>query len=142
MTESYDITSDSELESAVRGETQYDTNTLSAEDFDEVLDSAKRVLALKADVTSFYDNRGMSVALMGITCAKAKGAVENQPVRVKNLAGDDVTFRTSDGSSLQLGQYEAMTELGLAESKKTDAGTQEIHLTRTFLSDTSSAQQR
>jgi len=135
MSEQWDITSDEELESAVRGETSYDTGKLSNEDFTEVLQSGKRVLSLKADVTSFYTDRGIAVALQGIVMAKAKGAVENQPVRVKNLGPDDVTFRTSDGSSLQLGQYEEMTRLGLTESEKTDAGTKPLVLTNTYFND-------
>jgi len=136
--QSYDITSDSDLQTAVRTETGYDEGTLSTDDLNSLIDSAKRVLALKVGVTSFYDDRGLAVALLGVTCAKAKGAVENSPVRVKNLAGQDVTFRTSDGSSLQLGQYEEMTQLGLAESEKTEKGVQRLELTGTFYSDTSS----
>ncbi len=137
MSQSYDITSDSELQTAVRTETGYDTGKLSDGDLTSLIDSAKRVLALKADVTDFYDDRGLSVALLGVTAAKAKGTVENSPVRVKNLAGQDVTFRDSDGGSLQLGQYEDMTELGLAESEKTDRGVQGLELTGTYLSDSS-----
>lgn len=136
MNQNWDITSDDDLKDALRGEMGYDTTTLTKPALAEDLNSAKRVLALKADVTEFYDDRGIAVALYGITCAKAKGTVENQPVQVKNLAGDDVTFRTTDGSSLQVSQYEQMTELGLAESDKTDAGTEEIYLTRTFLTGT------
>jgi len=136
--ESYDITSDSDLQSAVRTETGYDTGKLSSDDLSDLIDSAKRVLALKAGVTNFYDDRGLSVALLGVTAAKTKGAVENSPVRVKDLAGQDVTFRDSDGDSLQLGQYEDMTQLGLAESEKTERGVQRLELTGTFYSDNSS----
>jgi hypothetical protein len=136
--EPWDITSDTELQAAVRAETQYDTGKLSADDLSDLIDSAKRVLALRADVTQFYDDRGIAVALLGVTCAKTKGAVENSPVLVENIAGEDVRFRESDGSSLQLGQYEAMTERGLAESEKTDDVTQSIHLTNDYYSDTAS----
>lgn len=137
----YDITTDSELKAAVRDETQYDSNTLPESDPDQpdlngLLKSAKRVLALRAGVEDFYQDRGLAVALLGVTCAKSKGAVENQPVQVKNIATGDVTFRTTDGSSLQIEQYEQMTELGLAESSATDAGTKDIVFTNTFLSDT------
>lgn len=138
MTEDWDITNDDDLKSAVRAETQYDDNRLPTDDLSGLLKSAKRVLALKANVTSFYDDRGLAVALLGIVCAKSKGAVENSPVVVENVAGQDVTFRASDGSSIQLGEYEEMTRLGLAESESTDAGTQGIEFTRTFLSDSSS----
>jgi len=133
--EQWDITSDAELQAAVRHETQYDTGKISTEGLEGVVRSAKRVLSLKADVTSFYDDRGIAVALMGITCAKTKGSVENSPVQVKNLGTEDVTFRASDGTSLQLGQYEEMTRLGLTEADTTDAGVQGIRLTNTFLHD-------
>lgn len=138
MPETWDITDDSELRDAVRTETQYDDGKLTTEDLKGLVKSAKRVMALKADVTSFYDDRGLTVALLGVVCAKAKGAVENQPVRVDNIGAGDTTFRTSDGSSLQLAEYEEMTQLGLTESEKTDAGTHEIHLTGTYYSDNSS----
>jgi len=131
----WDITDDSTLRTAVRDETGYDTDRLDTETLKGLVDSAKRVLALKAEITDFYDDRGIAVALCGVTCAKAKGRIENQPVRVKNLGGDDVTFRTSDGSSIQVTEYEEMTRLGLAESETTDAGTEDIYLTRTFLHD-------
>jgi len=140
MTEPFDITSDSELMAAVRDETQYTQSQLPDSDPDNpdlegLVDSAKRVLALKANVTQFYDDRGLAVALLGVTCAKAKGAVENSPVRVKNLAGQDVTLRTSDGSSLQLAEYEDMIQLGLSEATSTDAGVQGLELTGTYYSD-------
>lgn len=134
----WDITDDSELETAIRGETQYDEGKLSQSDLETVISSAKRVLALKAGVTSFYDDRGMAVALLGISCAKAKGSVENSPVQVKNVSGQDVTFRTSDGSSLQVSHYEEMTQLGLAESEKTDEGVRGIRFTNTYMTDSSS----
>lgn len=132
--QSWDITDDPSLKTAVRSETQYDEGYISQEDMDELVDSAKRQLALQANVTSFYEDRGTAVALMGILCAKAKGAVENSPVRVKNLTGQDVTFRTSDGSSLQLGQYEQMTQDGLASADNTDAGVKGLQLTNTYFS--------
>lgn len=131
----WDITDDEGLRSAVRGETQYDTGTLSQNDLEGLVNSAKRVLSLKATVTSFYDDRGIAVALQGITCAKAKGAVENSPVRVDNIGPNDVTFRTSDGTSLQLGEYEEMTRLGLSESETSDSAVQGLELTNTYLHD-------
>jgi len=136
--ESFDIQSDSGLESAVRTETGYDTGKLSDSDLTSLIESAKRVLALKANVTNFYNERGLAVALLGVTCAKAKGVMENSPVQVKNLAGQDVTFRTTDGSSLQIAQYEDMVQMGLSEASSTDAGVQGLELSGTYYSDNSS----
>lgn len=138
MSEDWDVTDDDELKDAVRNETQYDEGKLSTEDLDGLLDSAKRVLSLKAGVTDFYSDRGLAVALLGVTCAKAKGAVENSPVRVKNVAGQDITLRTPDGSSLQVSEYEEMARLGLAKSDATDEGSKPIMFTRDFLSESSS----
>jgi len=133
--ESFDIQNNDDLKSAVRTETGYtSTEKLPPEALDGVIASAKRVLALRADTTAFYDDRGMTVALLGVSCAKAKGRMENQPVQVKDLGTDTVTFRTPDGSSLQLGQYEQMTQLGLSNADTTDAGTTSIRFTNTFMS--------
>ncbi|WP_158294345.1 hypothetical protein, partial [Halorubrum sp. SP9] len=108
---------------------------ISEEDLSGLVDSGKRVLALRADVSDFYGDRGLAVALLGIVCAKAKGAVENSPVRVDNVGPNDVTFRTSDGSSLQLGQYEEMTQLGLSEASAVDDAIQGIEFTNTHFND-------
>jgi hypothetical protein len=132
-TESWDITDDSELKEAVRAETQYDDSKISPSDLSDLVASAKRELALKAGVSSFYDDRGITVALQGVVMAKGKGAVENSPVVTKNLAGQDVTFRSSDGSSLQLSQYERMVEEALTNSGVEDAGAHGIEITSTYM---------
>lgn len=129
----WDITDDTSLKDAVRHETQYDEGKLSQDDMTGLVESAKRVLALKAGITSFYEERAVAVALLGITCAKAKGAVQNSPVRVKDIGGQNVTFRTDGEESLQLTQYEEMTQLGLREASSTDAGPRTIEFTRDFL---------
>ena len=133
--EPYDITDDTDLRSGVRDETLYDEDTLSTEKLDGLIDSGKRVLALRADVSDFYGDRGLAVALLGIVCAKAKGAVENSPVRVDNVGPNDVTFRTSDGTSLQLGQYEEMTQLGLSNASAVEDAIQGIEFTNTHFND-------
>jgi len=130
--EPFDITSDSEVLNACRVETQYDESKLSASELHELLRSAKRDVALMADVTQFYSDRGTAVALLGVLCIKAKSAVENQAVSVKNLGPDDVTFRTTDGSSLQVTKYEQMTQRGLANADNTDAGTSMIRFTHDY----------
>lgn len=136
MSEPFDITSDSELRDAVRAETQYDEGKVSQSDMEDLVDSAKRDLALRTGVTNFdYSDRGVSVALLGLVCAKAKGAVENSPVVVKDLGGQNVTFRASDGESLQLEQYERMVQRGLSNSNQTSAGVQGIEFTRDWLND-------
>jgi len=131
----FDITADTDLRDAVRTETQYTETQLSTEDLDGLIDSGKRVLALRADVSDFYGDRGIAVALLGIVCAKAKGATENQPVRVDNVGPNDVTFRTSDGSSLQLGQYEEMTQLGLSNAESVEDAIQGVEFTNTHFNE-------
>lgn len=128
--ESFDITNDTELQSALYDETSYE-DILPTEKVDGLIDSAKREVALKADITDFYSDRGTAMALLGVLCAKAKGRVENQPVQVKKLGTEDVTFRTTDGSSLQLQQYEDMVQLGLSNADNTDAETNKIQFTNT-----------
>jgi len=136
---SYDITSDSEAKNAVRRLTQYSDSDISTNDLDGVLSDAKREIALRAEATNWYSDRGLGHALVGMTAALAKGAVENSPVRIDNIGPNDVTFRTSDGDSLQVAKYEDMVQRGLAESDETTAGTQGIRLTNTWLNDTRSA---
>ena len=137
--ESFDIEDNNDLIRAAYSETHYDESHIETEEARDLMQSAKRTLALKAGVTDFYDDRGLAVALLGTTCAKMKGAVENSPVRVDNVGPNDVTFRTSDGSSIQITQYEDMTQTGLANSSKTDAGVQRMELTGTWLNDTRTA---
>lgn len=134
-TEPFDITNDVDLRDAVRMETDYGEETLSPERLSGLVDSAKRILALKGGVTDFYEDRGLAVALQGVTCAKAKGTVENSPVRAESISAIDTTFRTTDGSSLQVEQYEEMVELGLSESQSADDGQDDIYLTNTYFSD-------
>ena len=129
--EPFDITDDSELKAAIRNETGYDTGKI--DDLSGIIDSAKRELALRADLTNFYADRGSATALFGIGCVKAKSNVENQVVQTKNLGPDDVSFRTTDGSSLQVKQYEQMVQLGLSSAENTDAGTTSIRFTNTHL---------
>ena len=131
--EPFDITDDSDLTDAVRAETGYDDGAIEPSDFDSLIDSAKRDLALRADITSFYDDRGTAVALWGILCVKAKSHAENQPVVTDNIGPDDVTFRTTDGSSLQVSQYEQAIQRGLSNADNTDAGTTNIRFTNTHL---------
>jgi hypothetical protein len=140
--EAFDVTTDAQLRDAVRVETQYDDAELSTSDLDGIIDSAKRLLALRAEVTDFYGDRGTAVALLGVTCAKAKEAVENSPVRVDNVGPNDVTFRTSDGSSIQLAEYETMVQEGLSAADNTDAGVQGIELTGTHFSDDTKVRDR
>lgn len=135
--EPFDIQSDTDLKSAVRTETQYDDGKLPTGDLDGLVQSAKRELAVRAGVTTFYDERGIAVALFGLTCVKAKSAVENSPVVTKNIGPNDVTFRTPDGDSLQVTQYETMVQRGLSDAQSTSAGSQNIEFTRTFLTDES-----
>jgi len=135
--QSWDITDDQSLRTAARGETDYDDGMVPDPKLDTLVKSAKRVLSLKANVTAFYDDRGIAVALQGILMAKMKGHVENSPVQVKNLGTEDVTFRSSDGTSLQLAEYEEMVQMGLANADSTDAGNQNIELTHTHYSDDS-----
>ena len=129
--EPFDITDDSELKAAIRNETGYDTGKI--DDLSGIIDSAKRELALRADLTNFYADRGSATALFGIGCVKAKSNVENKVVQTKNLGPDDVSFRTTDGSSLQVKQYEQMVQLGLSSAENTDVGTTSIRFTNTHL---------
>ena len=133
----FDITDDTELIHAVRTETGYgpellETNSPEGTDLTGLVESAKRDLALRADITSFYEERGTAVALLGVTCIKAKSAVENVPVRAESIAAQDTTFRTTDGTSFQINDYERLVEQGLSSASSVSDTADDIHLTNTF----------
>jgi len=131
----WDVTSGTDVEASVRGLTDYGDAEIDDSTFTEILNAAKRELALRADVTDFYDDRGLAQALVGMTCVQAKAHVENQPVRTDNIGPNDVTFRTTDGSSLQVGQYEQMIQTGLAHADEGDSAKPNIYLTNGYMTE-------
>ncbi len=118
---SYDITSDRDLHQFVRAETDYaDTrDELPQSRLSTLTESAKLRLAVKANVDEgWYSDRGLGLALLGVTCIKAKASVENHSVESWSIRGGDVDIqaRDSDGESIQYTAYERMIADGMATS--------------------------
>lgn len=119
---SYDIADDDDLYSRVRSETQY------AETSDELdqptlltlVENAKYELDVKAGVSSsdFYSDKGVTLALLGLTCIKAKASVENITVNGWTIGGGDVSVEVDDpdAEDYNFARFEAMMNDGLVES--------------------------
>lgn len=132
---SWDIDDNGGLIDTVRSETGYDESRLPTDALSSIIKSAKRELALRAGVESFYDDRAITMALQGLVEAKAKGRVENSPLSVKNIGPEDVTLRVPDGSELQVAQYEEMIQLGLAEANTDRGGPEPLRVTNAYFND-------
>lgn len=117
-TEDFDLTSNSELKAEVRDMTDYtDTSLLSESQLDTNVRVAKRILATELGVTDFYNDRGVALALLGVTCIEAKSTVENDSTVSYDFGGGiSVESRESDGDSLQVQRYENLIEKGMSES--------------------------
>jgi hypothetical protein len=122
----YDITSNTELDERVRAETGYEDtpDELPQSDLETLRANAKLVLATDAGVDDgWYTDRGLGLALLGVTCVKAKARVENYSVSSWSLGGGDVSIEVedSDGSSIQMTEYENMIQMGMARADDVDA---------------------
>lgn len=117
----YDITNDTELETAVRHETGYETSDLSDSRLDSILDRAKQNVALRTGSSDWYTDSGLGFALFGYACIRAKSSVENIPLDSYNLLDEDVSFDTDDpDDSIQLQQWHSDVQTGLANSSVAD----------------------
>lgn len=122
----YEITSDTELDERVRAETGYDDtpDELPQADLDTLRANAKLRLAVDGGVDDgWYDERALGMALLGVTCIKAKARVENYSVSSWSLGGGDVSIdvRDSDGDSIQMTEYENMVQMGMARADSVNA---------------------
>ena len=117
--QSFDITSDAELKTAVRADTQYDDSDdeLSDTDLDTLINRAKQRLYLKTDSTEWYSDSGLGMALFGYSCMRVKSAMENIPLDSYSLGDEDVSFDTDDpDNSLQLETWADDVRVGLETS--------------------------
>lgn len=115
--ESWDIASDTELEDAVRHETGYDVSDMSADRLTSIVERAKQHLYLKTDASDWYSDSGMSLALFGYACMRAKSSVENIPLDSYNLGDEDVSFDTDDpDDSIQMKQWANDISTGMSAS--------------------------
>lgn len=118
------VTSDDELETAVRDKTSYDPtpDELPGDDtsgqFNGVMDDAKRVLYMKTDSSEWYDDLAYGQALVAMTAMKAKEAVENVHISSYGIGDESLSFRNADPEdSQQIQSWSDEVNQGLAESE-------------------------
>jgi len=113
----YDISSDADLEAAVRAATGYDESDLPTDAFTEIANRAKQLLVLRTESEDWYSDSGLGLALFAYTCIRAKSSIENIPLDSYNLLDEDVSFDTdSPEDSIQLNQWHQDIQIGLSNS--------------------------
>lgn len=114
---SWDITTDTELETAVRHETGYEVSDLSDDRLGSIIDRAKHRLNLRTGASDWFSDSGLGLALFGYACIRAKASIENIPLDSYNLLDEDVSFDTDDpDDSIQLQQWHQDVQEGLSNS--------------------------
>lgn len=125
----YDIADTSELKALVRTLTGYNSQTLSDSDLDNQIQIAKLQLANKVDLdpslagNPFFDDLGLSQALLFTTAIFVKAEVEN--VSVDSWDVGDVFIRTTragDDEQAQFQQWAEYVREGIQASEVTDIG--------------------
>lgn len=116
---SWDLTSDSELRTAVRAQTQYEDSSkeLPQSELDTLVERAKHRLYLETNDSSWYSDSGLGLALLGYTCMRAKSAMENIPLDSYSLGDEDVSFDADDEmDSIQMQMWAEDVRAGLDAS--------------------------
>ena len=116
--EDVDITNDTELKDYVRGVTLYDEGVLSPGELDTLIGVSKLILKNKVGDSNWFVDSGLGLALLGVTCAKTKAAVENHSVQSWDIAGANINIEARDqnGNAVQYKEYEDMIQTGLKSS--------------------------
>lgn len=128
------ITSDAELEEAVRDKTSYsDTgDEWPSAQAGGNLEDAKRVLYMKTDSTEWYSDVAYGQALVAMTAMKAKEAVENINIDSYGIGDESLSFSNADPeSSQQIQSWSSEVNEGLAESKVNFTKKQDLQLRNT-----------
>lgn len=120
---SFAVTTDDELETAVRDKTSYDDTTdelPGAHDsgqFQGILQDAKRVLYMKTGSEQWYSDVGYGQALIAMTALKAKEAVENVNIDSYGIGDESLSFTNADpDDSQQIQSWSDEVNEGLDES--------------------------
>jgi len=117
------VTTDEELESAVRDKTSYDPTPdelpgdHTSGQFSGVVDDAKRVLYTKTGSTDWYGDVAFGQALVAMTAMKAKEAVENVHIDSYGIGEENLSFRNADPEdSQQIRSWSSEVNEGLSKS--------------------------
>lgn len=107
MTPSFAITSDEDLESAVRDKTSYNDSTdelpgsNTSGQMSGIIEDAKRVLYMKTKSDEWYDDIAYGQALVALTAMKAKEAVENINIQSYGIGDEQLVFTSTDPDTSQ-----------------------------------------
>jgi len=132
------VTSDQELESAVRDKTSYNSTAdglpgnYQSGQFAGVLNDAKRVLYMRGKSEGWYDDLFYGQALVALTSLKAKEAVENVNIQSYGIGDENLSFTNADpetSQKIQSWAYELRT--GLQKSELEDVSDDDLPFNNT-----------
>lgn len=115
----WDPTSDSDVKTAVRAETQYADNVdeLPDAELTTLIERAKHRVALETGSTDWYTDSGMGLVLIAYTCMRAKAAVENAAIVSYSLGDESVQLRNATPeTSQQIQQWADDVRVGMSAS--------------------------
>ena len=101
------ITSDQELESAVRDKTSYNASadelpgSHDSGQMSGIIEDAKRVLYMRTGSDQWYDDVAYGQALVALTSMKAKEAVENVNIASYGIGDEQIRFSNADPEDSQ-----------------------------------------
>jgi hypothetical protein len=132
------VTTDSELEDAVRDITSYDATTdelpgtNSSGQMEGIIDAAKRELQIRTGSDKWYSDLAYGNALVAMTAMKAKEAVENVHISSYGIADETLSFRNADpDSSQQIQSWSRQVNQGLNKSSVSFPNQQDFGLRNT-----------
>lgn len=103
MAPSFAITSNTDLESAVRDKTSYNDvpDELPSGQMSGIIEDAKRVLYMETKSDEWYSDIAYGQALVALTAMKAKEAVENVNIQSYGIGDEQVVFSNADPETSQ-----------------------------------------
>lgn len=117
------VTSDTELESAVRDKTSYSSTPdelpgdNNSGQMSGVIDDAKRILYSRTDSTDWYSDVSYGQALVALTAMKAKEAVENVNIEMYGIGDETLSFANADpDDSQQIVSWSSEVNTGIEKS--------------------------
>jgi hypothetical protein len=131
---SFAVTSDGELETAVRNKTSYadSGDEWPSSQADGNIDDAKRVLYMRTGSDKWYDDLAYGQALVAMTAMKAKEAVENINIDSYGIGNESLSFSNADpDSSQQIRSWSSEINEGLKQSDVSFDDKQDLSLRNT-----------
>lgn len=134
------IADQAELRDKVYAATSYDNSPdeLPQSQLDTIIDTVQMRLSIEADSEQWYSDKGLSLALLGYTCMRAKASMENIPLQSYTLGDETVSFDTDDPEdSVQLQQWAEDIATGLAHFESQSGNARVPRNTAGYIGETS-----